>query len=610
MPKSPSRIVMSHLLSAYLISILTSCPNLRLGHAVHAVATRTGFLYDPTVQASLISMYSLHGCLHDTRKLLDEMLEGNTVLWNMAISSFFRSGDCSSACQLFHLMPSPNAVTWSAVIAGFLQNGCPQDSLQTFRKMRREVTCVLNTSNTIATVLSACGRLRDLNFGQQVHAYTLTVTMFADNDTFVGAALVDMYGRCGCMGLARKAFDSLLVKSVVAWSSLIANNVQNKHPLIALGIFKEMVASGAVPNNVTLTTLITACSCIPRLLYGKELHGAVLRRELLEQDMFLSTALISMYCKCGSLVYAYHILKCDGSLSGSSPTPMWNAIISEHVANDRFDDALGMIRYMGQHISNRVLFNTVTFAIVLPICGKSVSLLYGSELHCYALKNELDKDTLVGNGLLDMYFKCGKSNLATYQFDRMPNRSVVSWTMMINGYGMQGNGFGAIKVFEKMIEEGKVEPDHITFVALISACSHSGLVEEGLKYFEVMTQEFCIIPTEENYGCLVDLLARSGHIKEAKNVIKMMSVEPKANIWGAILGACRIHGSVNDAELAAKHLLQLQEKGSGFCKLLSNVYSEIGRLDIAMKLQMEKNERCNVRRQGSSWLKTKYSSTL
>nr|CAD1819100.1 unnamed protein product [Ananas comosus var. bracteatus] len=173
---------------------------------------------------------------------------------------------------------------------------------------------------------------------------------------------------------------------------------------------------------------------------------------------------------------------------------------------------------------------------------------------------------------------------------------------MIDGYGKQGNGHSAIRVFERMVEERNVEPDHITFVALVSACSHSGLMEEGLKYSEMMIREYGIIPAKENYGCLVDLLARSGNIDEAMNVIKMMPLRPGTNIWGTLLGACRIHGNVDEAEYAMQHLLEPQPKGSGFQTLLVKVYAEMGRLDSAIKVQKKKVETSVASRQGCSWL--------
>ncbi|KAG1347445.1 Pentatricopeptide repeat-containing protein [Cocos nucifera] len=593
---------MAHLYPYRRQSLLKSCPNLRIGQSVHAHVTKRGFDSNPFVRAQVVSVYSGHGSQRDVRQLLDEMTETNAVIWNVAISRIFRAGDCSGAREIFDWMPSPNGVTWSAIIAGYAQNGRPRDSLLTFWRMRREDSCSLVNPNIIAGVLSACARLKDLASGEQVHGYAVKIATYTETDAFVGAALVNMYGRCGSMGPARLAFDSMVSKSVVAWSSLAANYVRCNNFSSATGVFREMIRSGAVPNNVTLTTMISACSDMSCLFYGKELHGAVVRRRAEKPDIFISTALIHMYGKCGSMSYARRVFLFDGSLLGCCPIPMWNAMISGYVANDRLDDAFCLVRSMGRSLTSGALLNSVTMATILPVCGKSSSLLYGKELHCYALKHGLDKEVVAGNGLLDMYCKCGKVSSAKNQFDMMIEKNTISWTTLIDGYGTQGDGHAAIEVFESMVREEKVEPDHVTFVALISACSHSGLVGEGLGYFELMTREYGIVPTEENYGCLVDLLSRAGHIDEAMNVIRKMPIEPSSNVWGALLGACRIHGNVDGAELAMHHLLELEPDRSGFQKLLSKIYAQMGRLDSAQNVCEEMIALGVARRLGCSWL--------
>ncbi|WOL15183.1 pentatricopeptide repeat-containing protein [Canna indica] len=592
-----------------LESILSSCLDLRTGQAVHANAIVRGLASRPSLVAALISMYARHGSLRYAHQLLDQIPEEDPLLWNIAISAFFRAGNCRAAQQLFDRMLWPNHVTWSAVIAGYSQNRHARDALLMFRRMRREAICCPTSCNVIASVLSACTQSGDLGFGAQVHGYAVKISRYTEADAFVGASLVDMYGRCGCTRLSRLAFDSMVEKTVVAWSSLIANYVRNNDVLAAIEVFREMVHTGTEPNDVTLTTLISACSRIPCLHYGKELHGAVLKRITREPDLFASTALIDMYSKCGSLVYAQSVFYTVRHLLGSCPTPMWNALISGYMVNDSLDGALNMLRSMSQPSNVGAKLNSVTMAIALPVCSRLVLLLHGKELHCYAIKHEMDREVIVGNGLLDLYCKCGKITSARNQFGIMTEKNTISWTTLINGYGMQGDGRSAIRVFEDMVRHGNTKPDNITFVALISACSHSGLVHAGVRYFEVMTQEYGIIPTEENYGSLVDLLARSGHIDEAKKVIKNLPVEPTGNVWGALLGACRIHQNLDGAELATQHLHVLEQWGGGFQALLSNIYSEMGRRDDFVKVQ-RMDELDIQKRPGYSWLDSKKGSVM
>ncbi|XP_010260892.1 PREDICTED: pentatricopeptide repeat-containing protein At2g13600-like [Nelumbo nucifera] len=603
----PNSFTFSLLLKSFSSS---HSPSLHQCQAIHADATKRGFIHsDPYVTNALVSAYARYGSLQNARKLFDEIPCPNPVCWNTVISSFFHAGDCGGAGQLFDQMKltqNPNDITWSAMVAGYTQNGRPEDALLSFKQMGGEVdetcSCLLPNSHTITSVLSACGQLREIHFGVQVHAYTVKISTYIENDVFVGSALVDMYGRCGFQELARVVFDSMVIKCVVGWSTLIATYIRNECPSRAIETFREMASDGSEPNYVTLTTLITACADMPSLILGKELHGFIIRRGM-EPDAFVFTALIGMYGKCNYMLYARQLFEMGKIYEKCNSTAMWNSLIAGYVENNCIDEAWTLFQSMYQY--GGVKPNSVTMAIVLPLCARFASLLYGKKIHCYALKNGLDEDTLVGNSLLDMYSKCGKLQYAENQFVRMTKKNRISWTSMIDGYGMHGNGKDAIRVFEGMAREKDISPDHVTFVALISACSHAGLVEEGVRYFEAMHKEYGVVPMEENYGSVVDLLARAGRLEEAKGLIASMPMEPGASVWGALLGACRINGNVEEAETAAEILFKLEPNEGGFQKLLSSIYAEKGRLDSVAEVRRAMREKGVPKREGFSWLETK-----
>lgn len=583
-----------------------------LGRSIHADVNKRGFQSDAYVINAVIAMYAACGSLTAARQLFYEMPEPNSISWNAAISSFFHAGNCGTAIELFEKMPEPNVVTWSAVIAGYTQNDHADDALRVFSQMRDKSNnadddtglCVLPNSNTIASVLSACVKIRDLSFGEQVHGLAVKISTYTVTNVFVGSVLVDLYGRCGRLELARHAFDSLLEKNVVAWSVLIAAYVQNDCPSSAIDVFKEMVYGGTVPNSVTLTTVVAACAHMPDLLLGKAVHCFIFKRQE-QPDIFISTALIDMYGKCSCLLYAHRVFEKDNASSEHNTTTVWNAMISGYVENGCIEEAWCVIRSLSRLPNDGPKPNAVTMAIVLPLCARTTSLLNGKEFHCYALKNGLDKEVLIANGLLDMYSKCGKIHLAKKQFDRMPVKNRISWTSMIDGYGTHGDGEGAIKVFKSMVGEENVKPDNVTFVALISACSHAGLVEEGLRYFKAMLPEYGVMPMEENYGSVVDLLARAGHINEAKDLIATIPFKPGASVWGALLNACRIHGHIDEAELAVQCLNELEPKEAGFQTLLSNIYADNGRIDAVAKVRTAMREMGVAKRRGCSWLETR-----
>ncbi|KAL5978771.1 hypothetical protein ACLOJK_029888 [Asimina triloba] len=587
--------------------LLKSCPH-HEGQPIHADATKRGFGSDGYVTNAIVAMYLRCGSLSFALEVFGEMPNRNPASWNAAISGFFHVGDCNTARGLFEQMPCPTVITWSAVIAGYAQNGRPRDALYIFKRMRGEGgvlngedLCVLPNSNTISSVLHACVELRDAAFGKQVHGYTIRMSSFTETDAFVGSVLIDMYGRCGYLGAARCIFDSMQEKCVVAWSALISLYVQNEHPSRAIHIFREMIYSKSMPNHFTLTTVLTACAHMSNLLFGKALHSYSLKRQG-EVDIFVSTALIDMYAKCNNMKYARRVLDGDDIFPSHISTSMWNALITGYLENDMVDDAWRAIQSMCNFSDGGARPNVVTLAIVLPLCARSSSLLYGKEGHCYALRNCLNEEILVGNGLLAMYSKCGKIGCAERVFNMMPTKNRISWTSMIDGYGTHGDGELAIQVFQRMVEEENIEPDNVTFVALISACSHAGLVEEGLRYFQTMWQEYGIKPMAENYGSIVDLLARAGRIEEAKDIIATMPTKPGANVWGALLGACRIHGHIDDAETAVQILHELEPNEAGFRTLLSNIYAENGQLDGAAVVRRLMGQAGVVKRQEISFV--------
>lgn len=500
-----------------------------------------------------------------------------------------------------------NDVTWSAVIAGYAQNGMPKDALFAFVEMRGECDEVGSTlspiSQTITSVFSACGQLRDVILGQQIHGYVMKMGNYVENDAFVGSAVVDMYGKCGFGELARLVFDSIVEKCVVVWTSLIASYVCNDCPFRALEVFRDMIYEGIQPNCVTLSSIVSACSQIPDLMLGKEIHGFVTRRmSAISSDVFISTSLIDMYGKCNYMVYGRRIFENDKNRRRCNATALWNATIAGYMESTSITDAWDVFRSLTHGEETNP--NPVTMSIVLPLCARSSQIPSGKEIHCYAIRNGLDREVFVGNGLIDMYSKCGKLKLAENQFNLMKEKNRISWTSMIDGHGIYGDGEGAIRVFNTMIREG-VKPDHITYVALISACSHAGLLDKGLRHFEQMTKEYGIVPTEENYGTVVDLLARGGRFKEARDLIEQMPVKAGANVWGAFLGACRIHGNVKEAELAAQYLEEFEPKDIGLQKLLSSIYVEAGRRENAEDLMSQMRETGMAKRQGFSWLETK-----
>ena len=453
---------------------------------------------------------------------------------------------------------------------------------------------------------------------------------------YLGIKLMRAYAACGEPALARKVFDEIPERNVVFYNVMIRSYVNNHWYNDALLVFRAMVNGGFRPDHYTYPCVLKACSCSDNLRFGLQLHGAVLKVRL-DSNVFVGNGLIAMYGKCSCLLEARHVL----DEVPSRDVVSWNSMVAGYAQNMRFDDALELCHEMEalkqkpdagtmaslmpavtNTSSDNVLYvsnifvnlekkslvswnvmitvymknsmpsnavdlylqmekggvepDAITCASVLPACGDLSALLLGRRIHEYVERKKLCPNLLLENALIDMYARCGCLDDARKVFDRMKTHDVASWTSLISAYGMTGQACNAVELFMEMQNSG-LNPDSIAFVAILSACSHSGLLDEGKLYFKQMTDKYNITPRIEHFACLVDLLGRAGRVDEAYNFIKQMPVEPNERVWGALLSSCRVYSNMDIGLLAADNLLQLAPEQSGYYVLLSNIYAKAGR---------------------------------
>lgn len=444
------------------------------------------------------------------------------------------------------------------------------------------------------------------------------------------------YSACGEPGLVRKVFDEIPERNVVFYNVMIRSYVNNHWYNDALVVFRDMVNAGFRPDNYTYPCVLKACSCSDNLGFGLQLHGAVVKSRM-DLNVFVGNGLIAMYGKCGCLLEAQRVL----DEMPRRDVVSWNSMVVGYAQNMKFDDALEVCREMGDlgqkpdggtmaslmpAVTNtspdNVLYveeifvnlekksliswnvmitvymknsipekavdlylqmekggmepDAITCASVLPACGDLSALLLGRRIHEYVERKKLCPNLLLENSLIDMYARCGCLEDAKRVFDRMKFRDVASWTSLISAYGMTGQGLNAVALFTEMQSSG-LNPDAIAFVAILSACGHSGLLDEGKIYFKQMTDDYNITPRIEHFACFVDLLGRAGQVEEAYNVIKQMPIEPNERVWGALLSSCRVYSNMDIGLLAADNLLQLSPEQSGYYVLLSNIYAKASR---------------------------------
>lgn len=516
-------------------------------------------------------------------------LDSQVTVGNVLVDMYSKCGDLESSIRAFNSIAEKNDVSWNTIIGGLVHGGLPRDALAFFRAMAACATTQPN-SVTISSFLPGLAELGFHRMGREVHGHSTRRGW--DSDLFVANSLLDMYAKWGRPREAASVFYAMECRNVVSWNAMIANLAQNKRELEAIALVREMQAKGESPNSVTLTNVLPACARMAASKPGKEIHGRSIR--VVCSDIFISNALIDMYAKSGCLGIARTLFEISERDEVS-----YNALIVGYSRSLYCFEALDLFVEMGLV---GLSYDAISVMGALSACGNLSTVKRGKEVHGFAVRRHLHCHLFVANSLLDLYTKRGHLDAARRVFDRIEDKDVASWNAMILGYGMQGEPEIAIDLFDRMKEEN-VDYDSVSYVAVLSACSHCKLVERGKMYFNGMVSHN-IERTEMHYACMVDLLGRAGFMDEAADFIKALPFQPGSDVWGALLGASRVHGNLELGRWAAEHLFELKPGHSGYYTLLSNMYAEAGRWDEAIGIRERMKSRGVRKNPGCSWVDT------
>ena len=514
----------------------------------------------------------------------------NTVL-NSLIAFYFKSGRVESAHKVFDELSDKDVISWNSMISGYVANGLGEKGVEIFREM-----LCLGIGVDLATlvnVLVACADIGNRMLGRAVHGYAIKACF--DSEIKFHNTLLDMYSKCGDLAAAVQVFEKIGKKSVVSWTSMMAGYVREGLSDDAIKIFYKMQTNGISPDIFTVTSILHACACGGSLDNGKVVHNYI-RENDMESDLFVCNALMDMYAKCGSMEDAYLVFSCMPAKDIVS----WNTMIGGYSKNCLPNEALKLFSEMQQNSKP----DSITVACILPACASLGALDRGREIHSHILRNGYFRDRIIANALVDMYVKCGLLALAQVLFDMIPTKDLISWTVMIAGYGMHGFGSEAIAAFNEMRDAG-IEPDEVSFVSILYACSHSGLLDEGWRFFNIMRNECNIEPRLEHYACMVDLLSRTGNLSKAYKFVKIMPIEPDATIWGALLCGCRTYHDVKLAEKVAERVFELEPQNTGYYVLLANIYAEAEKWEEVRKLRERIGRKGLKKNPGCSWIEIK-----
>ncbi|GAV63119.1 PPR domain-containing protein/PPR_2 domain-containing protein/DYW_deaminase domain-containing protein [Cephalotus follicularis] len=433
----------------------------------------------------------------------------------------------------------------------------------------------LFTKQTFKPLLQVCSSCP--NQLKQIHAIVLSTGLSIKNSLIT--QLLTCFTILGDMPYARQLFDEMHKPRTFLWNTLIKGYVKNELPCEAASVYRQMHSLGISPDPFTYPFVVKACSGLGETWEGEAIHGHVVKYGL-EFVAMVRTELMIMYVKFGELGLADFLFES----MVERDLVAWNALIAACVQMGYAGKALSLFRQIGV---DGIQPDAVSVVSALSGCGQLGCLEIGEEIYRLARKEGIDCNIIVENAHLDMYVKCGSVEMARDLFEIIPCRNVVSWSTMIAGYAMNGESEKALALFSRMQSEG-LKPNYVTYLGVLSACSHSGLVSQGRAYFNRMAHsgDKNIQPRKEHYACMVDLLGRSGHLDEAFNFIKSMPMEPDSGVWGALLGACVIHQNLELAQHVADNLFEVAPAIASYHVLLSNVYATAGRWDCVDKVRL------------------------
>ncbi|GAB4842536.1 hypothetical protein Ancab_012510 [Ancistrocladus abbreviatus] len=634
----PSRFFIAHEgLLDYFDHLLQRSSSFQHPKQVHTQIILRGCYRSAFLAARLISIYSQFGLISDARRVFRTTpcgCKSNLLLWNSILRANLRHGNHEETVRLYIGMKNDGVVadgfTLPLVVRACASIGGPKlctcmhsHVLQTGLQNHLHVVNELLGMYAKVGRMDIAGKLFDRMPVRSQISWNTMISGFSRSCDCVGA--LEMFKRMELEGFE---------PNIVTWTSLLSSHARCGCDGKTLELFGSMRGRGIEVNAESLAVVLSACADLAAFAEGKMIHGYVVKSGF--EELIVTNSLICLYGKHGdiecaknlflememkdivswnSLITAYaesgfceeaseifsQLQKFDQCITMRPNVVTWSVIIDGFASKGCGKEALEQFRRM--RLAN-VMANSVTVSSVLSVCAGLGAPLLGRELHAHAVRALMDSNILVGNGLINMYTKCGSLKKGCLVFENMNHHDLISWNSMIAGYGMHGYGDNALETFEQMVKEG-FQPDAVTFIALLSACAHAGYVAEGRKLFNKMSEVFGIQPEMEHYACMVDLLSRSGLIEEASKMVKNMPMEPNAFVWGALLNSSRVHKNAEVAEETASHIFRLDSEAAGSYMLLSNIYAARGRWEDAAKVRLSAKTNGIKKTPGHSWIEVK-----
>ncbi|XP_047320257.1 pentatricopeptide repeat-containing protein At3g57430, chloroplastic-like [Impatiens glandulifera] len=587
------------------LSLSTKRRDSNLGSSLHAQISKLGITTDVLISNSLLSMYAKCNLTQDAHKVFNEM-------------------------------PLRTVASWTSLIWAYCQEEREHDAISLFKKMLENLQ---PNEHTLAVLTQACAKMGSFELTRVIHCYAVKFGLTSDG--FLMNCLIDAYAKSGSTESAEMVLDMLSNRDVVAWTSAISGHVWNGRADKAINLFFRMQEDDVQPNEVTILSVLHACSCINQTCLFQYIHGLVVKSTEWFRNSLVMNSLVEMYLVNGFFHEGVKIFCsfCFMSFNGESNflcietmakliqgcslklgegihgylvkngflpcNVIENSLLVMYSRNDRYDSVnllFGIMRFKDTVTWNTMISclvknkqpenalklltqisspDFVTMISSLQACSSLASLQLGEIIHGYIIRTGMINDIILQNSLIDMYAKSGNLCLSERIFIEMNSKDVGSWNSMIMSYGINSDGISALSIFKHLMKTH--QPNDITFVNILAACGHNGLITEGLEIFDRMEIE----PRMEHYACMVDLLGRAGKVEEAEAFIAKMTMSPGGDVWGALLGACLLFNNVEVAERAVRHLGVMEPNRNYWKVSMANIYARNGRWEDAAKMRNE-----------------------
>jgi pentatricopeptide repeat protein len=522
----------------------------------------------------------ISGCRH-TRDLplaksihayaVRQRFESNQSVMNALLAMYCDCGEISTSYSLFEKMEVRTLISWNTIISGVAEVGDSEASVCLFCQMCQEG--VRYDLVTLISLISSLSLSKDATAGESIHC--LAIKSGYSSDVSLTNALITMYTKCGFLEAGQQLFDSLCSRNTISYNALMSGYHKNNISENILPLFYHMVKNGEKPNLVTLLNLLPTCQ---NQLQGKSIHSYAIRN-LTRFETSLSTSTMCMYSRFNNTKYCTRVF----NLVSERNIVVWNAMLFSCAQCKEVDKVFDLFRNM---VFLEVKPDAVTMLALISACSQFGSADFASCVTAIILKKGFNTNISVLNSLIDTHSRCGSISFAREIFDNSLQKDSITWGTMINAYSMHGDGAAALDLFSMMIDSG-VEPDDVTFVSILSACSHSGFVEQGRALFRSLQTEHGIAPRMEHYACIVDLLGRTGHLNEAYDIVRSMPFRPSDSLFESLLGACRFHDDAKIGESLGKLLIESEHSKSRSYVMLSNIYASAGKWSAYEQLRSD-----------------------